>query len=721
MEAQKHRKKWINTAQYLAAYLVAAWTFLQFFEWILKRYDISPNWVDLFLWIFIGVVPSLAIYFHNQDRLNKRILKLREKIIFPLNIIMLIVVMYFGFGNSDLGATTKEISYTDDSGALQKKLITKEEFRVGLPIFNFKQIKKDSTIEWLDYGIRELIYHDLLQDKNISPYTSGTETTIYKVMESKIFNDYYVDGRYEFFENTYKVIPAVRNAKNGKLIAEQEFTGNNLLDILDDVSIFIRENIGIVEEKRDFYIDLNLKDFFSPSVKAIEYSMKGNHEAAQAIDSTFAMSYLFDASRKINYSFGSLEERNTIDKAYKYSNKLPLQRQLEIRIRRYIAYEDWTMAEKLLKLQLEIDPSDPIYNDLLYTVYGETKQVNAYVKHAEKLFEQNQNITNGSNMLDASLLVGNYKEIISAIKNLELLQPNNPEIFSFKIRPQLLNGDINDAKQTQEKTKLVNPEWNNFSKVYDIAIDYLSKNKITEEKLKTFEGLFRSQTSEQTMEYWVNKGILIKYVSNQKLSAPIVAGENILVDGNYIKSRTTRISEFLKDSTGKTYAIKVEQFGYNAPAVFWYWSYDDSIKQAERALENDSLNKAEMLYKNLIKEKPHHYFFKNVLAHIDYIKSKDSSTINEQYEKIAGKYGPRKFSIEDGKLFYKRESLPKIRIFPISENRYFSLTKYASQYGFEEAEDGKLTSVAFSYDVETALWKKAQSDSSIINVFVKDE
>ena len=721
MEEKKRQKKWINTAQYLAAYLVAAWTFLQFFEWILKRYDISPNWVDLFLWLFIGIVPSLTIYFHNQDRLNKRILKLREKIIFPLNIILLIVVMYFGFGNSDLGATTKEIRYTDDSGELQKKLITKEEFRLGLPIFSFEQIKKDSTTEWLDYGISQLIYQDLLQDKNISPYTSGTETTIYKVMESKIFNDYYVDGRYEILDNTYKVIPTVRNAKNGKLIAEREFTGDNLLDILDDVSIYIRENIGIIEEKRDFYIDLQLKDFFSSSLKAIEYSMKGNYEAAQAIDSTFAMAYLYDASRKINYSFGSLEERNTIDKAYKYSNKLPLQRQLEIRIRRYIAYEDWTMAEKLLKLQLEIDPSDPIYNDLLFTVYGETKQINAYVKHAEKLFNQNQNIANGSNMLDASLLVGNYKEIISAIENLELLQPNNPEIFTFKLRPQLLNGNIKEARKTQEKTKLVNPEWNNFSKVYDKAIDYLSKNKITEEKLKAFEGLFRSQTSEQTIEYWVNNGILIKYISNQKLSAPILAGKNILVDGNYINSRTTRKSEFLKDSTGKTYAIRVEQFGFNNPRVYWYWSYDDSIKKAERALENDSLNKAETLYKNLIKEMPHHYFFKNVLAHIDYVKSKDSSAINKQYNKIVGKYGPRKFSLEDGKLYYKRESLPKLRIFPISENRYISLTKYASQYGFEETEDSKITSIAFSYDNEKKLWEKAQNDESIINIFVKDE
>jgi hypothetical protein len=485
MEKQKSRKKkWIKTIQFLAGYLVAAWTFLQFLEWILNRYDISPNWVDVFLWVFIGALPSLAIYFYHQDRLSKGILKLREKIIFPINFILLAIIMYLGFGNSDLGATTKEISFTNDSGELEKQIITKEEFRIGLPIFSFKQTKTDTLNEWLQFGIRELIYQDLLQDKNINPYTSGSESTVDRVMQSKIFNDYYLDGTYEYNNGQFNVKPTVRNAKNGKIIAEKEFKGSNILDLLDDISIYVKDNIGIIEEKRDFYIDLDIKDFMSPSLDAIRYSLIGDHEKAQAIDSTYALSYLYDAKKKINFSQSKIDERLTIDKAFKYSNKLPLQTQLEIRIRRYVAYEDWTMAEKLLKLQLEIDPSDQVYNDLLYTVYGETKQVQAYVDHAEKRFTQDQNIISGGTFLNASLLVGNYEQVISAIKNLEIVQPNNTDIFTFKIRPQLLNGNIEDAKKTQERTLIVNPSWKKFANTYDIAIDYLSKNKITKAKLE---------------------------------------------------------------------------------------------------------------------------------------------------------------------------------------------------------------------------------------------
>ncbi len=167
-EQKKNQKIWLRVIQFFAAYLVAAWTFLQFFEWILNRYEISPKWVDLFLWIFVGAIPSVLIYLYHQDRINKRVLNLREKIIFPLNIVLIMVITYFVFGSTDLGATTKEISYTNSLGDLEHKRITKEAFRIGMPIFAFDQKSGDSASLWLGNGISTLLYYDLEQDKNMT-------------------------------------------------------------------------------------------------------------------------------------------------------------------------------------------------------------------------------------------------------------------------------------------------------------------------------------------------------------------------------------------------------------------------------------------------------------------------------------------------------------------------------------------------------------------------
>jgi len=67
------KKKLTKTLQFFAAYLVAAWALLQFVDWVLNRFSISPYWVDLLLWIFIGIIPSLIIYLYNQEHINNKI------------------------------------------------------------------------------------------------------------------------------------------------------------------------------------------------------------------------------------------------------------------------------------------------------------------------------------------------------------------------------------------------------------------------------------------------------------------------------------------------------------------------------------------------------------------------------------------------------------------------------------------------------------------------
>lgn len=713
MGEEKRKKKWIKTLQFLAAYLVAAWTFLQFLDWILTRYDISPNWVDVFLWLFIGIVPSLAIYFYNQERLSAGILKLREKILFPLNLILLIAILYFAFGNSDLGATTKEISFTNDEGNLATQLITKEEFRIGLPIFKFESINKDSTYIWLEQGISELIYQDITQDKNISPFLSDSEGTVNKVTEARIFNNYYLDGTYEVLDSIYSVTPRVRDAKNGKLIAEQTFEGTDLLNLLDEVSIYVRENIGITEIKRDFYIDLNLNEFYSNSLEAIKYNLQNNFQKAQDIDPEFSMSYLENASQSIRFSLGEETEKTLINLAYKYSNKLPLQRQLEIRILRHIAFEEWEVAEKLLKLQLEIDPSNETYNQLLYSVYGETKQTDAYMERTQERFNKNRSIDNGRNLINASLVSGNYQEVISAIKGFEIVQPNNPDLFSFKLRPELLKGDIESAKNTQERTKLIHPNWKNFTKPFDSVIAYLSKNKATKRKLEKFTGRFRSQNSEQIYEFWMEDERLLAYISNQELKAPILAGDNKILIGSYMNRVTTSI-EFLRDRSRNYYATKNIQYSFSNTNIFWYWLYDEAIRNAEKALVDGDLGTAEILYKKAIEMHPEHFFLKLALQHVLYIKSISKEDVLKQYASITGTYKARKFWIEDEKLYYERKGLTKHHLFPISEDTYISLERYDTQYGFESNKNGDQVSTVYSYNNELKTWEKLFDNSNYL-------
>lgn len=340
MEGKKAQsKKWFKVAQYLAAYLVAAWTFLQFLEWILNRYQISPYWVDIFLWFFVGIIPSLVIYLYHQERINKRILKLREKIIFPSNILLVLVGLYFGFGTSDLGATTKEIAYVDNLGELSQIKITKEEFRTVVPIFNFTPLTDDKELNWIGEGIAELLFFDLLQDKNLTPDQNYAENTTDKVIESSVASSIYIDGNFDRVGDEFIIEAHVRSSKSGKTQSSESFRGTDLLDLVDEVSAFVKNTVDTTPETNKMqYIDLGIKEFVSTSVPAIKNFVRGNFEEAIALDSTFALAYLRSSRRDIRYSRGKIDEQALAEKAYQYRDRLPYDMQMEAMANRYLAY-----------------------------------------------------------------------------------------------------------------------------------------------------------------------------------------------------------------------------------------------------------------------------------------------------------------------------------------------------------------------------------------------
>ena len=122
------------------------------------------------------------------------------------------VVTYFGFGNTDLGATTKEIKYTDEAGVAQSKTITKEEFRIGIPIYGFENTKNNDSISWWRYGIGRLIVTDLEQNKSLSPFFQYNTKTSTKIKEASTFNNFYPLSGIFRIKKTLKHIHTFRTA-----------------------------------------------------------------------------------------------------------------------------------------------------------------------------------------------------------------------------------------------------------------------------------------------------------------------------------------------------------------------------------------------------------------------------------------------------------------------------------------------------------------------------
>ena len=91
--AVKSSRSWWPYLQLLGAYLVGAWTLLQFLDWVFARYQISPYWVDLFMWIFIGLLPSFLFYLLYKERIDRFGSNRKDKFVFSSNLVILVLVL----------------------------------------------------------------------------------------------------------------------------------------------------------------------------------------------------------------------------------------------------------------------------------------------------------------------------------------------------------------------------------------------------------------------------------------------------------------------------------------------------------------------------------------------------------------------------------------------------------------------------------------------------
>ncbi|OZV69948.1 hypothetical protein [Winogradskyella aurantia] len=721
MEAKNRKRKWLNTVKFFAAYLVAAWTFLQFVDWILIRYSISPYWVDILLWFFIGISPSLLIYLYHQERLSKRIIKLREKIFIPLNIVILVIGLYLGFGNSDLGATTQAIEYTDDEGNIQSKTITKEEFRIGVPLFTFENLKDNDSIDWWRNGISKLLAYDLEQNKSISPYYENISQTSDKIRQASLFHSFYIDGNFEKEGEQISITVYKRKANNAKVLKQQTFTGTDFLAMIDEISFYITEQAGFVETNTIQYIDLPVKEFMSYSEKAVQKFIERDFDGAISLDSTFAMAYLEKAKQLYRWNNGQLEVQDVTDKAYAFRSKLPLQKQLEVNIQRNLAFKDFDLAEQQVKLQLEVDPTNEFYNDVLFGIYGETRNIDGYYKQSEALFDKDLNPANGENLINAAILSGRDKFIIDQLKSYEIINSN---IKAFKIQPLIQLGAFDQAESLINEIKsLQNPQDNRIN-VFDSAVAYLKTNGFDSQLLEQFEGHYRSFNNEQTIEMWIENDRIIRYLGHQEMTAYSLGGPTTLVGGSAINASSS--IDLIKDIKGKAIAIKTTYYTYNSSPTFLFFKEDENIRKAHEAFKNNNTEAAKRLYEIAYAENPKHGYLKNILNHINFIQNTDPEELKSQHIKHSGDYGQRKFYIEGGTFYYKRKGensdLPRVQLLALDENRYMDLTRLGTIMTFVNDSSGKMASKSYSYimdDDSNFKWEHVHNDE-VINYFVKD-
>ena len=695
--------------QILIAYILIAWIGLQLFDWALLQFGISPHWARLFFITVIGIIPSLLLYLNNKERIDKRQFKLKEKIIFPSNIALLGYLLFFLFKSVDLGATSKTITFINEEGEEETRSIVKEEFVKVIPIFRFDPIKEDSLYDWLSATICVGISCDLSQDK----YVTGDDkenkfmTTAEKIEDATLFDSgFYVDGSYEVINGEYKIIPTVRNSKNGKLVAESLFKGDDFFSLMDSISIFVKRSIGMSQSKIDETIDLNLRDITTDNLEAFKYYVESkirkrylNLEKAIELDSTFAEAlHALSLYRHIN-SQGVIETKINSAGAMRHRKRLPYQLQMAVLSVDYVVNEEWEKAEKLIKMQLEIAPGNVDFNNFLLFTYLTTGQIDKYIEHSGKLYAQDRNFYNAYLIMMATLMQGKPEKVISSIKPFLLLDPQNTNLLSALVNAYIHNGDYVKAQETAEKIILIDPEAENtMAHIMDV-ISYLSSHSNANDKLPKFTGTYRNSRGEQKVYESILGNQLYSRPSNLTGNFMFLTSDTSLVHGG---PGFTLTKEYLQDENGQFYGTKNQHIFKKSKSDYYYtWKQDSIIWKAEQLLKEKKYALARTAYDKAIKENPEHFYLQQAKDHIDFISTKTDEEIQKIYQKVVGKYGEIRVWVENGKLLLKQDGLGRRILYPVSENSFMTLRSYVLVLDFVE-ENGKVTAYQeYIYDIKS--------------------
>lgn len=680
-QKQAQRKRWLRALQLFAGYLVAAWTIIQFVDWLLHRYDISPYWTDILLWTFIGIIPSLLIYLVHQDRINQRILLRREKIIIPLNILLLFGALTVAYGGADLGSITKNISFTDADGRTVTQTVIKPEFVKQIPLFSFEQEGGTDSTAWMGIALQFMIGGDMIQDKYLNIINPGfVQEKMDKINAAKQTNGaYYIDGTYRVSDASFEIIPTLRDKRNGAIVSQRIFQGNDFFTLIDSISLYLRQEIGITPAQMKQSVDLDVKDFFTDNFEALRYRSLGimgkgdvNFEKAIELDSTFVVASWIYASSLYNAPRGQLEAKYYITMAMRHRKKLPFEFQITTMLENYKIWGEWDKAEQLIKLQLELEPNNTYIFKQALQFYWSTGQLEKVYALQNEVYERFPTFDNKMTLLGLALRKGETGIVEKETKKLLKEYPQNLEVLQLLAEVYIQQQEYDAAKATVEQMILIDPDQEVTLSILLDAIIYMKANPDYVDKLATFEGKFRHQFNEGITEFRISNKVIWTRTENTSGWYMYPAGESILVPVN------TYSLVCLKNDKGEVYAMK-----FAAESSPNLWKQDSLIWQAEEMLRNRWYEVALKAYETAITKYPDHYYLYDAKAHIEYMLSKTDAEIQQLYRRYVGQYGDVRIWIEDGQLFYKRPGEPRRILRPISDTEFMNLYAYNLKYHVE--------------------------------------
>jgi len=454
----------------LGVYVGSCWVLIEILTRLVERYLLSPYIADAAFWGLYSLIPAVILLTWSHGKPGKDRATTAEKVGVPINIIATIGLLVTVFGGKDLGATASMISIANEEGVQETHFIPTESFRRRMAVFFFENSSSDPELDWLQYGVTELLVQDLQQNPFIlatSPW-ANFGNGFYMRMKQAGFRDglnvplslmreiaddanrqYFVEGSINRAADEYVITVRAWETASLKKVAELTESGWDLYGMIDDLSVELRDALDVPRSSARMVEDLPLAETYGESSAAFQHYISGLNarlfdndfeasnaffDAAVETDPAFVLGWFYKAMNMVNAGdFGSAQA--AISQAQTLDYRLPARDRTTLKLLQYRLSGQQEKLIAFLRVQVRLNDDALSHSRLanMLMVTGELEEA-----RQQFLAALDRDSLNVGIYLQLSLLERAIGNMDSAIEYARKYQEAKPEEFEA----QLVLGDL---------------------------------------------------------------------------------------------------------------------------------------------------------------------------------------------------------------------------------------------------------------------------------------
>ena len=273
--------------QIVGAYLATSWVLLEFTDWAVGQYTLSPALTNFVVATLLLLLPTVVVLAWRHGAPGDDGWTRTDGVVAVLNLVVAAGVLVLGFGNQELGAAATVQLLEDDAGNTVERVIPKAAFRRDIVVWDFDNESGDPDLDWLRSGLWLGLVSDLSQDLFVTPVDVSEPRVREPLGEAGFDVPYDVPlalkrqlsqargvGHFLAGElsgrdgDTLVVSTRLYETRNAREVAARTYRGTDPLEIVDRMSVDVRRDLGIPEWQIGESVDLPAAEILTDSPEA---------------------------------------------------------------------------------------------------------------------------------------------------------------------------------------------------------------------------------------------------------------------------------------------------------------------------------------------------------------------------------------------------------------------------------------------------------------------